>query len=708
MKRLLPPAVLLLAHLALTAVLSSGWCFGKYPHLADLVWSGEATAAQVGDASPAYLVLHLVLSALVIRWLQAVIAAACAAVLFEALRRSAGNVAAWVGGLCLALGQPWLVYSAVMEPDLLIGASTLGALLLLERKPHRLLTAAALVGVAISLRPTALVLLGLLVAWLAWKRTSWGQLTGFVVAALLVSAAPSLVLRTMAHQDLRGTMSAGQVFHQSHRPESVGFGATFPSLLKIVEAQAAIGPHPPDHAHELYRELARVDAATALTDAQAEQHWLGKSLRFMRDEPVEAVSQLASKVVFFIAPPSTEYDVPAVQRLLVNSALALPLRLLTLLGCGALLVLLATRRDSVFGLHWLAALVVALGFYAHGRYLVGLVPTLCVLVGLGAAELSSSRRPALLVLAALPIALLALPQVRWSDRLVERLGALDVSAGTAVSWEAARQGYLEEQAAAPDVLWPTSPHGAGVGADDLQTLRASAQLAEARFGTQSSVDATLAASLWAAAGDCDQALPLAARAAESGFHWALGDAAIDPRLIASDCLLATGHRPEAVARLEEATRAAPRRLEVLARLIAAGDVGEKTDVPRWERELFESHDAASAHYALARARRRWGDPEGAALDARWLLAHFPPSAPFAEHELALAMLDLGQNAEARVHLLRTLGLRSSMHEERRLDVLMNEPPAGEEEARQALAWWRRRGHRAEVQQILATYPSLRR
>lgn len=718
MKRLGPPAVLLLAHLALTAVVSPGWVFGKYPHLADLVWSGEATAAQVGDASPAYLVLHLLLSPLVIRWLQAVVAAACVAVLFEVLGRSAGNVAAWVGGLSLALAQPWLVYSAVMEPDLLIGASTLAALLLLHRGgPHPFtpsgdgagnLAAAALIGVAISLRPTALLLLGLLVAWLAWQRTSWRRLAGFVITAVLVSAAPALVLRTIAHQDLRGTMSAGQVFHQSHRPESLGFGAIFPSLLKVVEAQAAPGLHPPDHAHELYRELARVDAAAELTDAEAEQHWLGKALQFMRDEPAETMSQLASKVVFFIAPPSVEYDVPAVQHLLVKSALAFPLRLLALLGCGALLVLLATRRGAVFSLHWLAALGVSLGFYAHGRYLVGLVPTLCVLLGLGVAAVVSMRRPALVALAALPLVLLALPQVRWSDRMVERLAALDVGAATGPSWEAARLHYLEEQAAAPDVLWPTSPHGAGMGADDLETLRSSAQLAESKFGTQSSVDATLAASLWAAAGDCERALPLAVRAAESGFHWALGDSAIDPQLIASDCLLATGHRPEAVARLELANLAAPRRLDVLARLVAAGDVGEKTDLPAWEKQLFETHDAASAHYALARARRRWGDPEGARLDAQWLLAHFPASAPFAEHEFALALLDLGRNDEARAHLLRTLELRVSMHEERRLDVLLKEPPANEDEARRALAWWRRRGHRAEVQEVLATYPSLRR
>lgn len=700
------PLVLLGAvHLGVTAIVEPSWCFAKYPHLADLVRTGSATGAQVGDASPGYLLLNLALSPLAVRWLQALVAAACVVALFHSLRTHAGPLAAWVAAVGLALAQPWVVYSAVLEPDLLIGAFTLGTLLLIERHP---LGAGVLSGLAISLRPTGVVLLSFLVVWLLTRRTPWRSLGAFLAAALTLAALPPLILNALAAHDLRGTMSVGQVFHLSHRPESVGFGAAFPSLVKIVEAQAAAGPHPPDHAHELYREIARADRTQRLTDAETELYWLNRSLNFIRIAPGAALLQSVMKGVFFIVPASHEYDIPAVQRLFERSWLSWPLRWLTLLGCGGLMISFATRRPSLFALHWLAVLTAGLIFYSHGRYLVGLVPSLCALLGLGAAAVGSN--PRLFVLAALPVLLLALPRVRWADRLVERLAVLDVGGNVkSTTWEEARQRYLDEQAAAPDVLWPTSPRGAGVGADDVETLRQAAALAATRYGKASSVDATLAASLWAAAGDCERALPLTAPAIQDGFAWSLGDLAVDPRIIASDCLLLAGRRQEAVAQLEQANSARPARLAVLARLVAAGDVGEATDVARWERELFQIHDRASAHYALARARSSWGDPFGAIRDAEWLIAHWPASTPFAEHELALALLDLGRVDEARSHVLRTLELRVSMHGERRFDALMKplSGSADESEASLALAYWRRRGNRLEVQQLLKRFPSLR-
>ena len=217
-------------------------------------------------------------------------------------------------------------------------------------------------------------------------------MAAFAVAALVTGVLPSLLLRAKAGQDLRGTMSAGQVFHQSHRPESLGFGATFPALLKVVESQAmASGPHPPDYAHELYRELARVSEPQRVDAASAEAFWLERALAYFRHEPLAATAQLLDKAVAFVAPPSGEYDVPAVQPLL-GRVVGLPLRWLTLLAAGCL-VLLRLRRSAAaqpWALHWAASLLVALLFYFHGRYAVGLVPTLAALIGLGLAPRAPS------------------------------------------------------------------------------------------------------------------------------------------------------------------------------------------------------------------------------------------------------------------------------------------------------------------------------
>lgn len=513
------------------------------------------------------------------------------------------------------------------------------------------------------------------------------------MTALVISLLPPMILRLKAGHELRGTMSAGQVFHQSHRPESVGFGATFPALLKVVEAQAiAEGPHPPDYAHELYRELARASDKDRVSAFDAEVYWLSRTTAFFRSEPRAAIGQLVDKFIFFVAPPSGEYDIPTVQPLLQRSP-GLRLRWLTLLALGCLLVLIATRSEEAvpWALSWVASLAVALLFYFHGRYAVGLVPSLAALIGLGLAKAwrERHRRWVVPVLAA-PLLFLASSTVRWGDRMVERIGFIRTEAAPT-----ARDQYIEEQAAISDTFWPTSPHGVGVGPDDLELARLAATRAVERFGTSSPVDATLAAALWASAGRCDTALELADRAAASGFVWALGDRSIDPALVASDCLLRLGRAPEALQRLEGTNRDHPGRLDTLVRLVAAGDVGNQTELERWEGELEALHDPASVHFALASARRRWGDPQGAIADADWLIANWPQAAPFAEHERSLCFAQLQQPENALTAWARALVVHAGLHEQSLLDPFVNaltkSAPDDPRVAALALRHWRKRG-----------------
>ena len=392
-----------------------------------------------------------------------------------------------------------------------------------------------------------------------------------------------------------------------------------------------------------------------------------------------------------------------------------------MLAAGALLSLWGPLRQLALPwvLQWLAALFVALTFYFTGRYAVGLVPALAALGGLGIASLADLRRePTRLALrglvALVPLSLLALPVVRWADRMVSRVDAFDsISRRPSPvgddAWEQAKKSYLESQAALPDVFWPAAPRGVGLQADEPETARQAAETAVSRYGTSSPVDATLAAGLWAAAGRCDEALALARTAASTGFRWANGDSVIDPRVIASDCLLSLGRRAEAVQELEATNRLAPGRLEVLARLLAAGDTGSATDVGRWERTLFEYHDEASAHYALARARRLWGDAEGALADATWVSEHWPDAAPFSEVERAITLVTLQRPREAVEAWQRSLALLAPVHGQATLDALvasLTQSTDNPAVAALALAHWRMRGDRARVRTILSTHPEL--
>ncbi|MDP1827443.1 MAG: hypothetical protein Q8L48_29505 [Archangium sp.] len=113
------------------------------------------------------------------------------------------------------------------------------------------------------------------------------------------------------------------------------------------------------------------------------------------------------------------------------------------------------------------------------------------------------------------------------------------------------------------------------------------------------------------------------------------------------------------------------------------------------RSLVALHDAASVHFALAGARRRWGDPQGALVEADWLRAHWPAAAPFAEHERALCFVDLHQAEAALEAWAKSLPVHAGLHEQHRLDpfvvALTQSAPGDARVAALARAHWLKRG-----------------
>ena len=179
--------VLASASLVATGLVSDDWVFGKYPNLAHALTLGTATADQAGDASPAYLLLHLLGSPSFVRWLQAFAAALTVVLIFRALHQQAGPLAGWIGGGALAASQQWAVYSAVLEPDLLIGAAVTTGIVLLRREAlttRRSAISGLAVGCAVSLRPTVLLFAAFVVLWLlGWLAAPMG---GGLIHLLLV------------------------------------------------------------------------------------------------------------------------------------------------------------------------------------------------------------------------------------------------------------------------------------------------------------------------------------------------------------------------------------------------------------------------------------------------------------------------------------------------------------------------------------------
>lgn len=733
------PALLALAaaHAAASLALSPGGRFEKYPELAGALARGALAPDEAADASPAYLLLTLLLGPAPLRWLQALAGAAAVVLVHGVARRARGPAAGWVAAVALAAAQPWLVYGAVLEPDLLIGALGLAAVAALAAfDPARLapaLLAGAALGLATALRPTGALLTLLALAWLASRargaaaapgaRPPRVHLAALLAASALAALLPAAALGLRTGQDPRATMSAGQVFHQGHRPEGSGLGATFPVLLKLVEAQQPEGPaRRPDEAHALYRRLASAAAGEPLAAPAAERYWIGEALAFAREEPAAFLRQLGRKLVFLAAAPGLDADVPdAVEPLLASRPFTLPQGWLALGGLAGLLLGLGRRGPArLLALPLLAYAAAGTLFYVQGRYAVTVAPALCALAGVAAAALWEARRePRRLAargaLALVPLLLLAPGFVRSERRLLERQLLVPVASSAEPLRRAGRQDeavarYVEEQAAFPDEVLPLSRHGYGLDADAPALALRAAERARQRFGDERPADAYLLAVLYAAGARCDLALPLADRAAAAGFHGAVGDAALDPDLLASDCLLATGRPGEALARIRASLDRWPGTLDGLARAVAAGAARGDPGLDRWEAELFLLHDPASARYALSRARRRWGDAARALDEAARLAALLPEAAPLAAHERALALLDLGRPREALAAEAPALAVRGYLAGTRRFDApfraLVAERPESRTVALVALAYWSRRGDLDEVRALLARHPGL--
>jgi tetratricopeptide (TPR) repeat protein len=712
------------AHAAIAIVYQPSWIFAKYPRLAEGLVDGTLQPVQASDASPAYLLLHVLAAPAVVRVLQAIAAGAALAATYALATRARGRLAGTVAVALLGLSHGWLVYGAVLEPDLGIAALTAGgiaALALGVRLPASAAAGAAL-GLACALRPAAAVFGAVALVWLVVDRRgrrARAHAAAYAVTFAAAALAPMAVLRAASDAPLAATMSAGQVLHLGHRPEDVGVRAHYPQLIKLVEAHLAQRPgaKPPDPGHDLYRRFAAAAAGTPLPAGEAERYWMGRALAFAAEEPAAFARHLARKWVMTVVAPSPSADIAGVQQLVQETGFSgIATRWIALLGVGGLLLaLLGGRIERLLALCILSWQLVFVTFYYQTRYGVALLPAWSALAACAAARLWQARRsPRLLATraaaCAVPFLLLCPRFVRDEARLEERRLAVPVQSQVprllaSGDVAGALDRWLDEQAAFPDYVWPWSPRGFGLDADAPARALDAAGRALARFGADSGPDRYLLATLFVRAGRCELALPLAERASDDGFHSTVDDTdvVLDPDLLAADCLLALGRRDEAHARVRRSLERWPGTLAGLSRAAAAGDAEAA-------RKLGRLHDPASAQWAMAQARRAWGDPLTALIHADALAARLPEAAPLAELERAFCLLDLGRPAEAVTAYGRSLAIGYYVHGTDRFDdpvrALAAARPLDRATQLLALRHWARQGNAEEIQALLSRHPQL--
>ena len=569
--------------------------FTKYTEAAQA--SEEVRRARASDYSPLYLAMA---RGVVPRWGATgllVVNVAAHALTCAAVAAVVALAAGWWWGLgagvVAASYRPFLVYTAVLEPEMvlvaLLACALLSAALAREdrgaarRWPLPLAGAAGIaLGLGALARPAYLVLVPAWALWVAWhhrQRWRWR-------AALLVVAGAAMVIMPVLghrwfHLGSMVLMDPGPVFYEGNGPQALGAPGADPELVKRLEALRAEGS---DWGHVAYRELAAAGGASGKGAADSNRFWARLALEGIRAAPARAARRFLAKAGYALGPYEF-HDLPEAEELDRRVRGTFPW------GFSLLLVALIASLPG-----WRVAAPTAAGAAALGL----------LSVAVQVVFYASARQRLPLALAVLLVASLALARlggVPGQRILFATLGGVAVAAGLA--WHTAPlAGLREAQLSTVLGAAPPAPLAAWL---DGRAWRRNTVLAAERV--------VLAEQLRLHEDTAGLAAYLAPALA-SDVPWLRGRA----RLHLARHNAARGAHEAAI---DLACRAAAEAPEVLPAqaLCAAGKGAPHGDVAAVWRP--PGVDRTSARFAFARALLALGESSAAASVAAPVLAAFP-------------------------------------------------------------------------------------
>lgn len=362
--------------------------FAKYPVIADRILAGEIPSERLADLSPGYLWLTVGLRSAgadyrTTRAIQVGMAALAALAIGALAWRLRGAVAGIAAAALILSTRSVVVNAAELEPESLILLLNAGALALAAWNPSsgwKLGAAGFLAGLSIVSRPSALLVVLILAAWLLWCRTSRRQLAAFASAA----AIPPLIV-LLLNASLTGTpslMNPGTVFYEGNHPAASGYGPTIPLIVQDFESCTT----EPDALHLGYRLLASRATGAPPSPALANDYWTGLALDWALDHPWQSLRLFASKLLGSSGSYEA-WDLITLER----KSRQLPafgwIPFAVLLGFGVAGVFLLRDRVSLLALAiLLAGLTVTTVFYVSARQRNAVIPAAALLAGLAVAD----------------------------------------------------------------------------------------------------------------------------------------------------------------------------------------------------------------------------------------------------------------------------------------------------------------------------------
>lgn len=376
------------------------WARGQWTALGDgpyfrapgYIWFLRACYAL----DPGYLLPRLV---------QAVLSAATVGLVADLAGRLGGRVAAVAAGLLLAACWPVVYFTGellIVTPFCFLLVTALWALVRGEDHPRWTLAGAAILGVAVVFRPTALTLLPAL-ALLPWSRPAPRRdhlvRSGLLLLLALAPALGLTVRNGVVGGDWVFVASQGGVnFHIGNNRHSDGSTAVAPGTRS-----SWVG------GYEDTIRLAEEWEGRPLKPSEVSRYWYGRGLAFLADEPGAAARLYAFKLRHLLVGIELSNNQNLHWWRQQTPLLALPfLPAWPLVFSLAVLGLVVGARRPGARILWQFLALYALGlllFFINERFRTPLTVVLCVFAGVGAAWGVDALRQRRFAAAALGLAL---------------------------------------------------------------------------------------------------------------------------------------------------------------------------------------------------------------------------------------------------------------------------------------------------------------
>lgn len=399
--------------------------FQKYPALARSYLQGTLSPERLLDVSPTYFYLNVLAAKMSsqsefwIKWLQMLLLAGSSGLFFLTLQNWFSLTVSSLGTLLLMLNTHVLIYSGIMEPELLLLFFLLAFIFFAQGiGPFAKILSGVSFALMILTRPNLIPLIFLVPVHFWLQEKKWRKCTVsfslFIIPFLI--ALMGLWLRNYSIEGHFSplVMNPSTVFYEGNNPCSRGKSSVYPLL---VDEMISEYKNYPDYQHVMYREFARRITGLPLSVGQVNAYWFRKAWLFIQDHPGHFLRNLMDKINAAFN-NYRRHDILSAfvsdQKLSRSWLPRIPYALIAALGLvGLFMGIREKQRFFLIYILFFTQLLAMIFTYVSARQQLALIPLLVIFSAQAIHNLIRNKKWLFFSLTFIPLVLLNLLRTDW-------------------------------------------------------------------------------------------------------------------------------------------------------------------------------------------------------------------------------------------------------------------------------------------------------